>query len=137
MNATQTRRMVNLAPLPLRLTLGIIMAAHGRPKVFGEAKESFPGVIESLGLPKHQQIARGVSNLEFFGGLALIIGAFTRGVAFLFSAQFIFIVARLKWSKGLVEGYEFDLALLGGFLSLLLMGGGTGSLDDLLRHRRD
>lgn len=133
MQLSTTRRILDLAPLPLRITLGIIMVAHGHQKVFGEAKDQFPGAIESLGLPQHQAVARGVSSLEFFGGLALIAGIATRLVALLFSGQFLFIIFRMKWTKGLVQGYEFDLALLGGFLSLLLLGGGSGSVDDALR----
>lgn len=125
-------RAVHLAPLPLRIGLGIIMVSHGQPKVFGESKEHFPGTVESLGVPAPEKMARLVGYLELFGGLALIAGFLTRLIAFLFVGEFGFVILRVKWSKGLMQGYEFDLSLLAGFLSLVLLGAGAGSLDRLL-----
>lgn len=127
-------KMIQLAPLPLRITFGLIMMAHGQPKMFGESKESFPEVVASLGVPRSQMVAKGISSLEFFGGLALIAGLFTRPIALLFTGQFAYITFKMKFSKGF-SAYELDLAMLGGFLSLLLTGGGAGSLDRVLFGR--
>ena len=127
-------RMIQLAPLPLRITSGLIMMKHGHPKLFGEAKESFPGAVASLGVPQSNTVAKGISGLEFFGGLAVIAGLFTRPVALLFTGEFAFITFKMKFDKGF-SAYEFDLALLGAFLSLLLTGGGAGSLDRVLFGR--
>lgn len=128
------QRMMRLAPLPLRITAGLIMMKHGQPKMFGEAKESFPGAVESLGVPQAETVARAISGLEFFGGLAIMAGLFTRPLSLLFAGQFGYIVFKMKFDKGF-SAYEFDLALLGSFLSLLLTGGGAGSLDRVLFGR--
>lgn len=130
--ASTVQQLLNLAPLPLRLSLGIIMIAHGHQKQFGESKDQFPQMVESLGIPRARMVASVVSGLEFFGGLALICGLLTRITALGFAAEFLYIVFNLKWDRGLVQGFEFDLALLGGFLSLALLGGGAGSLDEIL-----
>ncbi|MDI3339596.1 MAG: DoxX family protein [Sphaerobacter sp.] len=135
MAKSRMERIAALAPLPLRIILGIIMIAHGHQKVFGEARQGFEGAVESLGVPEPGLVARLVSFLEFVGGLALIAGFLTRPIALLFSGQFLFIVFRMKWSKGLVPGYEYDLALLGSFLTLAMLGGGAGSLDEVLWQR--
>jgi putative oxidoreductase len=107
------------------------MMKHGQPKLFGEAKESFPGVVASLGVHQSNAVAKGISGLEFFGGLAVMAGLFTRPVALLFTGEFTYITFKMKFDKG-SSSYEFDLVLLGAFLSLLLTGGGAGSLDRVL-----
>lgn len=135
-NMSTAMRLRRLAPLPLRITLGIIMTAHGQPKMFGEARQAFPTFVESIGVPQSGRVAQMIALLEFAGGIAIIGGFLTRFFALLFAGQFLFIVFRMKWSKGLVEGFEFDLALLGGFLALALAGGGAGSLDEVLLRRR-
>ncbi|MBX6343259.1 MAG: DoxX family protein, partial [Thermomicrobiaceae bacterium] len=112
MATTLARRLAEIAPLPLRVTLGIIMVSHGQQKVFGEAKQQFPTFVESLGVPEAGLVAKVVSNLEFFGGLALIVGLMTRLVALLFTGEFLYILFRMKWSQGF-RGFEFDLSLLG------------------------
>ncbi len=127
-------RMIRLAPLPLRVTYGLIMMVHGQQKLFGESKESFADVVASLGVPQAQTVAKGVSILEFFGGLALIAGLFTRPIALLLAGQFAYVTFKMKFNKGF-SAYEFDLALLGGLLSLVLTGGGAGSLDRVLSGR--
>lgn len=124
-------QLAQLAPLPLRIGLGVIMVTHGQQKVFGEAKEQFPGFVESLGVPEAGTVAKAISYLEFLGGLAIIGGLFTRVVSLLFAGQFLYILFRMKFSKGF-SGYEFDLALLCGFIGLALTGGGAGSLDEAL-----
>jgi putative oxidoreductase len=110
------------------------MVTHGQQKVFGEAKEQFPGFVESLRVPEAGIVAKAISNLEFFGGMAIIGGLFTRIIALMFAGQFLYILFRMKFSKGF-SGYEFDLALLCGFLGLALTGGGAGSRDEALFGR--
>lgn len=136
MSPSLAQRLTKLAPIPLRIILGIIMVAHGHQKVFEQPQDQLPQALEAMGVPAPDRVARFVSSLEFFGGLALIAGLFTRLIALLFAGQFLFIVFRMKWTKGLVPGYEYDLALLGGFLSLAMLGGGSGSLDELLFEQR-
>jgi putative oxidoreductase len=125
------QQMIGISPLPLRIALGLIMINHGQQKVFGASKEQFPEVVASLGVPEPRLVAKGVSALEFFGGLALMAGLGTRPVALFFTGEFLYITFRVKFSQGF-SAFEYDLALLGGFLSLALTGGGAGSLDRVI-----
>ena len=79
---------------------------------------------------------------EFFGGLAVLIGLATRLASV--SLGFVMLVAIfqahlphgffLNWSlvRGVGHGIEFNLALLGMLVGLILSGPGQLSLDRLL-----
>lgn len=120
-----------LAPLFLRLAIGVIFIAHGYPKLF----KNFSGTaqfFESVGLKpaKFWVIIVGIS--EFFGGLALIIGFLTQ-IAALLIAITMFVamvyVKKIKFKKGLVDGYEFDLILFAAALALLFLSPGAFAID--------
>ncbi|MCL4801070.1 MAG: DoxX family protein [Burkholderiales bacterium] len=73
-----------------------------------------------------------VACLEFFGGILLVLGLFTRPVAalfvgFLYVAAFHYKIVRgYWWTQG---GTEMPLVLLLVAITLLLRGGGEYSLD--------
>ncbi len=120
-----------VAPLILRLALGVIFVAHGYPKLF----KNFSGTVqffESINIKpaKFFAVLTGVS--EFFGGLALILGIFTQIAALLIAAVMVvatIYVKKIKFKKGLVDGYELDLILLAAALSILFLGPGALSID--------
>lgn len=120
-----------LAPLFLRFAIGVIFIAHGYPKLF----KNFSGTaqfFESVGLKpaKFWVIIVGVS--EFFGGLALIIGFLTQIAALLIAITMLVAmvyVKKIKFKKGLVDGYEFDLILFAVALALLFLGPGAFAID--------
>lgn len=120
-----------LAPLILRLALGVIFVAHGYPKLF----KNFGGTVqffESINIKpaKFWVVIVGVS--EFFGGLALILGIFTQIAALLIAAVKVVAtvyVKKIKFKKGLVNGYEFDLILLAASLALVFLGPGAFAFD--------
>ncbi len=137
------------APFILRVTLGILMMAHGAGKLFG-ANASFltqlgipeqflsgiagfagwigtPVADGGLGLPAAFFFAWLVALLEFGGGLALILGLFTRLGALLLSLQFFIIIVYVKIIVG--NGWEVDLPYLGGLVAILLLGPGPYSLE--------
>jgi len=64
-----------LALLLLRLALGIIFIFHGYPKLFTHTRESMQ-MFEHMGFPGYFVYVAGA--LEFFGGIVLIPGLFTR-----------------------------------------------------------
>ena len=65
-----------------------------------------------------------VAAVEFFGGVALILGLGTRTAAILLSAVMIVAMATVTLKAGFAGGYDLNLALLGGLLALLLAGPG-------------
>lgn len=75
-------------------------------------------------------------GVEFFGGLALIIGLLTRPIALVSSVLMLIALTVVHRSNGFfisANGYEFALALLAMSLSLTITGSGRISLDAIFR----
>ncbi|MBI2278720.1 MAG: DoxX family protein [Candidatus Brennerbacteria bacterium] len=118
------------AILFLRVALGVILIAHGFPKLKDLGRTSV--WMASIGLRPGVLFAFPAALLEFFGGIALIVGFLTQAVAVLVALQFAFIVLKVNRARGLVGGYEFDLLILSVSLLLATTGGGALGLDDAL-----
>ena len=107
----------------MRLALGAIMIAHGYKKVFGEfhGHQQFVG---SLGIPAW--MAYLSAGTEFFGGIAIVLGLFTRYVALAFLIEMAVVIVKVHWKNGLTGqgGYEFPLALATIAFALMCYGGG-------------
>lgn len=122
--------------IPLRLVVGATLAAHGAQKLFGwfggnglSATGSF--FEQNLGLAPGIFWAFNAGAAEFFGGLMIVIGAFTRVGAALNVVTMtvaILLVHRHAFfaSDG---GMEFPLVLLAACLTLFIAGGGAVSVD--------
>jgi putative oxidoreductase len=115
----------------LRIMAGFLFAPHGAQKLFGVLDKAAVDSIVSLS---------GLAGiLEFFGGIALILGIFTRQVAFVLSGQ----MAVAYWMAHGAEAFwpilnRGELAALYSFVFLFLFahGGGNFSIDGWLRRRR-
>lgn len=111
------------ALLILRLAVGGLFIMHGWPKL-----KNWKGTaqwFQSVGFKPGWFWATVVGLLEFFGGIALILGFRTRFVALFFALQFATIVIWKIFRKDkFVGGWEFDLILLAVALTLLTVGGG-------------
>ena len=125
-------RETDLAALVLRLVLGVLFVYHGWPKIKNPKQTA--AWVRSTGWTWAVGFAYAFTFLEFFGGIALILGILTRIAAALFVLQMIAttIFARVKLKKKLAGGWETDLLFLAGALALLLLGAGPWSLDALL-----
>ncbi|MXR70328.1 DoxX family protein [Shewanella alkalitolerans] len=130
-----------LAPLVLRLPLGLIFAAHGAQKLFGwfggYGLEGTGQWMASVGFEPGYLMALLAGSAEFFGGLALVLGLLTRPAAAL-TAFTMAVAMTLHVGNGLFvsnNGYEFALILLAASLSLAVQGGGRYSIDKLLTGR--
>ena len=116
----------------LRIIAAFLYMQHGAQKLFGvfatPQMHSFP-LFSFMGLG-------GV--IEFFGGLFVLFGLFTRPVAFILSGQMAVAYFMVHAPKGfwpILNGG--DLAALWSFIFLYLAaaGGGAWSLDHLLRRK--
>ena len=120
----------DLAPLILRLVLGLIFIVHGHQKLFGEMDKFIGTVTGRLGMPLFMAYVAAFS--EFGGGILLVLGLFTRWAALFISGVMVVAITKIHWHQGLVKGYEFPLSLLAGAITLMILGGGWMSVDKTL-----
>jgi putative oxidoreductase len=114
--------------LVLRLVMGVIVVVHGWPKI--KNLKTNAGNFSAMGFKPGMLWGTIAALLEFFGGLALILGFYVQLVAVLFVVEFVAIVIwKIKRGQPFVGGLEFDLALLAVALSLVTLGGGAFSAD--------
>ena len=101
-----------IALLLMRLALGAIMVAHGYYKVFG-GLHHHAQTVASLGLPAWLGYVSAFT--EFFGGLLILVGFFTRAAAFAVFINLSVAIWKVHLHNGLMgspgrPGYEFPLA---------------------------
>jgi len=123
---------VDLPSLILRLAIGTLFIIHGYPKLTAAQRTQGGAWMKSMGMPAGMVPFAGV--VEFFGGLALILGILTPIVAAL-SALWMLSTTWLvttKAKKKYVGGYEIDITLFLAALALALLGSGIYSIDHLL-----
>ncbi len=122
----------DLASLVLRVGIGALFIGHGLPKIKNPKQTA--GWVASTGWAWAVPFAYAFTFLEFFGGIALVLGLLTRIVGVLFALQMVAttIFSKQKLGKKLFSGWETDLLFLAAALALVFLGGGAWSLDALL-----
>lgn len=105
---------------------------HGAQKLFG-----FPAPLPGGGPPLMSLF--GVSAiLEFFGGLLILLGLFTRPVAFILAGEMAVAYFMMHAPAGfwpLLNQGEAAVLYCYVFLYMAVAGGGSWSLDRQLRRR--
>lgn len=121
-----------LALLVLRIVLGVIMIGHGYHKVFGGMQHTVDS-ISKLGLPGWTAYLSAYT--EFFGGILVIAGLFTRVVALAILIDMLVAIGKVHWKNGLLGegGYQFPLSLAAIAFALILFGPGPIALDGIRR----
>ena len=102
--------------LLLRVVVGMVFVAHGWQKF-----QNISGVgsfFASQGFPMPQLLAYLVAFVEFAGGIAVILGAFTWLAGMLLAFIMIVAIFAVKGLDKFVGGYEFELVLLGASLAI-------------------
>ena len=115
----------------MRIILAFMFAAHGSQKLFNLP----PGKMPS---PELFSIVGLAGVLEFGGGVLLLIGLFTRPVAFLLSGTMAVAYFMAHAPQGflpIVNGGELAVTYCWVFLYLSAAGGGPWSVDALLARR--
>ena len=116
----------------LRIVSAFLFMAHGAQKLLG-----FPAPMSNP--PAWFSLIGLAGALELFGGLLLLVGLFTRPVAFILSGEMAFAYFMAHAGQGfwpLLNRGELAALYCFVFLYLAAAGGGRWSLDHVWRSRR-
>jgi len=116
----------------LRFSIGVVFLVHGIGKLFAVGPvalgvSNFSGYLAGLGVPLPMLAAWIVTLVETFGGLAILLGLFTREAALLLSLDMLTAFFLVHLPNGFAvqnNGYEMVILLFFGCLTLLLHGPG-------------
>jgi putative oxidoreductase len=140
------------APLPIRLIIGFGFLAHGWAK-WGRGPEGFGRLLHQIGIPLPVFMARAVTLIEMFGGLAILAGAFLVVVSVPLLLSMVVAMFTIHWRYGFSSintigltdagpvfgppGYEVNLLYIAGLFALILAGPSPLSIDRWLARRRE
>ena len=133
-----------IAPLMLRIPLGLIFMAHGSQKLLGlfggqGLTATFRTFEDKMGIPPIFTLLAIIA--EFGGGFGVLSGFLTRISAAGISAVMLVAIYKVHWAHGFFlngngaghgHGIEYNIALLGMALYLMIAGGGKWCLDRLV-----
>ncbi len=122
----------------LRFMVGIVFLAHGSQKLFVMGMGNVGGFLGNIGVPAPAFFGVVVTLVEFLGGIALILGLFTRWAALLLVIDMTVAVLLVHLKNGffLPRGYEYALTMWFANLALVLTGAGAVALDNVFWKRR-
>ena len=118
------------AVLVLRSVLGFIFMVHGWKKL-RDLKQAALN-MEGMGFKPGRLFGTVAAILEFFGGIAIILGFLTGLTAFLFAGEFVVILCWRLAKRAPFPAYELDLLIFASIIVLIALGAGPFSLDRVL-----
>jgi putative oxidoreductase len=128
-------RAAQIAYFLLRVVAGLLFLQAGGMKLFG-----WFGGMPNMPSPPPLLTEVGIGGiLEFFGGILILLGLFTRPVAFLLSGEMAVAYWQFHAPSGAwpIQNHGEPAVLLCFiFLFLAAQGGGDYSLDALWRRRK-
>lgn len=126
-----------LAFTALRIFTGAVFAVHGYHKLFVFGIAGVQGAFTKMGAPLPMITGPLIGVLEFFGGLALIVGFLTRFVALGLVADMLGAIVLVHFAGGfsLPAGYEYVMMLGAAALALVLGGAGAYSVDGMIGRK--
>lgn len=119
-----------------RIAIGVTYFSHGSQKLLGW----FGGFGPDHGTAELLSRFGAAGIIETFGGLLVILGLFTRPVAFILSGEMAVAYWWMHLGMGGVWWWENrgEVVMMYSFVFLLFstIGAGAGSVDHLLARRR-
>ncbi|MCH9030948.1 MAG: DoxX family protein [candidate division Zixibacteria bacterium] len=142
----------NIGPLPIRIMFGIAFIYYGIPKLFDpQTHEFITGMLTQIGVPAPDFMTYVVGAVETLGGLSLIVGVFTPFASAALIPVMLVALFNVHISQGFsfmhiismteagpqfgVPGYEVNLIYIAGLFTLILVGAGKYSLDNIITLR--
>jgi putative oxidoreductase len=116
----------------LRIVAALVFMQHGSQKLFGFPPIGAPGGTASFVLLSQTGVA-GI--LEFFGGMLLLLGLFTRPVAFILSGEMAVAYFQVHAPRAflpIVNRGELAVVLCFVFLYFAFVGAGPWSVDGVI-----
>jgi putative oxidoreductase len=134
----RTSNRVDVALLLLRLAVGVVYIVHGGQKLFVFGFDGVAGAMGQMGVPMPEVLGPAVALLEFFGGMALVVGLFTRLAALGLAVDALVATLLVHLPNGFFapNGVEFTMTLAAVCLALAVAGAGRYSLDHAIAARR-
>jgi putative oxidoreductase len=117
----------------MRIIIGFLFMTHGAQKLLG-----VPAPMQG-GAPPLMSLFGVAGILEFFGGLLILLGLFTRPVAFILAGEMAVAYFMVHAPGGfwpLLNRGELAVLYCFIFLYLAVAGAGEWSIDRLLRRNR-
>lgn len=133
-------------PVPIRMIIGLGFIYHGFIKLFTSVgHDNFLRLLNDIGVPAAEVISWVIGGLEFFGGIALLFGAFMTITNILLLLNMAVAMLWVNLPNGFdlmnvtvmieagpkfgVPGIEINLLYIAGLVSILLTGAGNFSVD--------
>jgi len=129
-------RQISLGLAVLRIAVATIFISHGYQKLFVFGFAGVTGAFTHMGVPLPGFTGPFIGVLEFFGGIALLIGLLTRLVALGLALDMLVAILLVKL-KGGFSGFELEFLLCGASLALVLAGAGKFSVDAQIAGRNE
>lgn len=124
----------------LRVVIGVVFLAHGLQKLFIFGVDGVTGMLGGIGFPVPMVAAILLIGAETLGGLALILGLFTRWAAIPLAFTMLVAILTAHLSSGFFasnNGFEYPLTLLAASVALVFLGSGALAVDQVLEQPRD
>lgn len=129
-------RQLSLGLLVLRIGAGAVFINHGYAKLFKFGFAGVTGAFTQMGVPMPGIMGPFVGLLEFFGGIALVLGLLTRLFALGFAIDMLVAILLVLRPKGF-SGFELEFLLMCASVTLLLAGAGLYSVDGRIGGTRE
>ena len=139
------------APIPLRLIVGYGFIEHGFAKL-ARGLDTFPAILQALGVPAPHLMGWLTILVEIFGGLAVLLGALVPLASIPIAAVLLVAVFTVHLPYGFSSiklqavtaagaqfgppGFETDFLYLACLVALVLGGSGPLAIEGLLAKRR-
>ncbi len=125
--------------LMVRVGLGSVFVVHGAQKLFGafggDGIDGTARMLRHLDFPIATAFAVLLGIAELGGGCLVIAGIVTRYAALTLAIVMTVAIAMVHWRHGFTgsNGWAFPFALGMMALSLVVSGGGVGSVDKMVK----